>query len=293
MTLVQIRHFIALAKAGSFVKASAVLYTTQPALSRSIKSLEDELGRLLFDRMGKRIELTAFGQEVLARGHALVDDVEQLKNCGRQLSSGDSGRISVGLSSGPGAMLSAPIMAHFGKHFPHFHVDIVRANTDNLVQMLRDRRLDACVLDIRYLRPAPDLRVTNIVEMDGTFMCRPGHPLAGNPRLSFAKIAAYPVASTPLSEEAARILVERYGENAHPAVLVKFTCDEISHLIGIAETTDAILLAIRACAPHLVELTLKPSINIKARFGLVTIANKAEAIFLPEIRRLIDEVMLT
>jgi hypothetical protein len=42
-----------------------------------------------------------------------------------------------------------------------------------------------------------------------------------------------------------------------------------------------------------VELTLKPSINIKARFGLVTIANKAEAIFLPEIRRLIDEVMLT
>ena len=294
MTLVQIRHFIALAKAGSFVKAAEVLCITQPALSRSIKSLEDDLGRLLFDRMGKRIELTAFGQEVLARGHALVDDVEQLKICGRQLSAGDSGRIRVGLSSGPGAMLSAPIMAHFGRHFPNFHVDIVRANTDNLVQMLRDRRLDACVLDIRYLRPAPDLRVSDIVEMDGTFMCRPGHPLtkaAGSGKLNFGKIAAYPVASTPLSEEAARILVERYGEKAHPSVLVKFTCDEISHLIGVAESTDAILLAIRACAPHLVELQLKPAINVKARFGLVTIANKAEAIFLPEIRKLLNDVM--
>lgn len=291
MTLVQIRHFIALARAGSFVKASEVLCITQPALSRSIKSLEDELGRLLFDRMGKRIELTSFGQEILARGHALIEDVEQLQHCGRQLSASDRGRIRVGLSSGPGAMLSAPIMAHFGQHFPHFHVDIVRANTDALVQMLRDRRLDACVLDIRYLRPAPDLRISDIVEMEGTFMCRPDHPLVGKPRLSFAKIAAYPVACTPLSEEASRILVERYGENAHPAVLVKFTCDEISHMIGIAETTDTILLAIRACAPHLVELQLKPAINIKARFGLVTIANKAEALFLPEIRKLMLAAM--
>jgi len=51
------------------------------------------------------------------------------------------------------------------------------------------------------------------------------------------------------------------------------------------------LLAIRACAPHLVELQLKPAINIKARFGLVTIANKAEALFLPEIRKLMLAAM--
>jgi len=54
MTLTQIRHFIGLAKAGSFVKASSQLFMTQPALSRSIKALEDELGQLLFDRAGKK-----------------------------------------------------------------------------------------------------------------------------------------------------------------------------------------------------------------------------------------------
>lgn len=54
MTLTQIRHFIGLAQAGSFVKASGQLFLTQPALSRSIKSLEDELGQLLFDRTGKK-----------------------------------------------------------------------------------------------------------------------------------------------------------------------------------------------------------------------------------------------
>jgi len=54
MTLTQIRHFIGLAKAGSFIKAANQLFLTQPALSRSIKSLEDELGQLLFDRSGKK-----------------------------------------------------------------------------------------------------------------------------------------------------------------------------------------------------------------------------------------------
>ena len=264
---------------------------TQPALSRSIKSLEDELGRLLFDRVGKRIELTAFGQDVLARSQALVEEAEQLKHCGRRLSADDSGRIRLGLSSGPGAMLSAPLMTHFAQHFPRFHVDILRANTTHLAQMLRDRELDALVVDIRSLRPAPDIKVSQIAEMDGTFMCRPGHPLTELPRVSFRQLAAYAVASTPLSDELARILIERYGERAHPDVLVKFSSDEISHMVQVTEQTDTVLLAIRACAPHLVELPLHPPLKAQARFGLVTIANKAEALFLPEIRRLMDAVM--
>lgn len=291
MTLVQLRHLVALAKAGSFVKASDVLCMTQPALSRSIKSLEEELGRLLFDRVGKRIELSSFGREVLERSQALLEEAEQLKHCGARLSADDSGRIRLGLSSGPGAMLSARVMAHFAQHFPKFHVDIVRANTASLAQMLRDRELDALVVDIRSMRPAPDLKVSLISEMDGTFMCRPGHPLATAAKVSFAQLAKYPVASTPLSEETARILVERYGEKAHPSVLVKLTSDEISHLVQVTRQTDAILLAIRACAPEMVEIQMHHPLRTKARFGLVTISKKSEPMFLPEIRKLMEEVM--
>lgn len=291
MTLVQLRHFIELARAGSFVRASDVLCMTQPALSRSIKALEEELGRLLFDRIGKRIELTAFGSEVLPRSQALVEEAEQLKNCGRQISEDDTGRIRLGLSSGPGALLSAAVLSHFTQHYPKFHVDIVRANTASLAEMLRDRLLDALVVDIRFLRPAPDLKVTQIAEMDGVFMCRPGHPLAAQTRVGFAQLMAYPVCSTPLSEETARILVERYGEKAHPNVMVKLTSDEISHIVQVTENTDAVLLAIRASAPHLVELPVHPPLKTKARFGLITIANKSEPLFLPVIRKLMREAM--
>lgn len=291
MTLVQLRHFIALARVGSFVKASDILCMTQPALSRSIKSLEEELGQLLFDRIGKRIELTSFGIDVLARSKVLVEEAEHLRHCGRKISAGDSGRVRLGLGSGPGAMLSSAVIAHFAKHFPGFYVDIVRANTVSLVQMLRDRALDALVVDIRSMRPAPDLKVSSIAEMDGTFMCRPGHPLASMSKVSFAQLAVHPIASTPLSEETARILVERYGENAHPAVLVKYTSDEISHLIQVTARTDAVLLAIRACAPEMVEVQMETPLKTKARFGLVTIASKSEPPFLPEIHKLMDTVM--
>ena len=70
MTLVQLRHLISLAESGSFSKSAQALHLTQPALSRSIRALEDELGMPLFDRVGRRNELTAFGREVLDRARA-------------------------------------------------------------------------------------------------------------------------------------------------------------------------------------------------------------------------------
>jgi DNA-binding transcriptional LysR family regulator len=73
-------------------------------------------------------------------------------------------------------MLTAPIMIHFAKHYPKFHVDIFRSNTVNLTQMLRERLVDALIVDIRSLRPSPDLKVQEMVEMKGTFMCRKAPP---------------------------------------------------------------------------------------------------------------------
>ncbi|WP_157991659.1 LysR family transcriptional regulator, partial [Caldimonas tepidiphila] len=72
MTLVQLRHLISLAESGSFSRSAEALCLTQPALSRSILALEQELGQPLFDRIGRRSELTPFGREALARARQLV-----------------------------------------------------------------------------------------------------------------------------------------------------------------------------------------------------------------------------
>jgi hypothetical protein len=54
------------------------LFLTQPALSRSLRALEDEMGQPLFDRVGRRSELTPFGREVLERGRQVVFEVDEL-----------------------------------------------------------------------------------------------------------------------------------------------------------------------------------------------------------------------
>ncbi|MET4576137.1 LysR family transcriptional regulator [Ottowia thiooxydans] len=286
MTLIQLRHFITLAKVGSFVKASAQLHITQPALSRSIKALEDELGQLLFDRVGRRIELTPDGRETLQRAERLTEDADQLRHGGRALDSSASGRLRLGLSSGPGMMLTAPLMIHFAQHFPKVQIDVLRANTDTLTSMLRERQIDAMVVDVRSLRPASDLRVDHLSEMKGCFMVRQGHPLADRARVRFDQVSKFPIASTPLSDEMARILVERYGVEGHPQVLVKYTSDEIAHLLNVTERTNTVLLAIRAAGPGLHEVPVYPALDANARFAHITLAHKSEGLYVPVLRSL-------
>jgi hypothetical protein len=72
---------------------------------------------------------------------------------------------------------------------------------------------------------------------------------------------------------------------------VNLRCEEISSLLDVARSSNAIVLAIRASAPDLVELPITPALNAKARFGLVTIASRTETPWLNKVRALMSEVM--
>jgi hypothetical protein len=123
-------------------------------------------------------------------------------------------------------------------------------------------------------------------------MVRRGHPLLSRKGpVKFDAVLRFPIASTPLSDEVARILVERYGQAAHPEQCVVLRCDELSSLIELAAKSDAVLLAVRGAAPRLVELTLRPALDASARFGLVTLARRAETPALRLVRELMERLM--
>ena len=292
MTLVQLKHFIALTEAGSFAKASKVLFLTQPALSRSIQALEEELGQALFDRVGRRIELTVVGQRLLPRARRLVQEAESLKSVGREMQKGVSGAVRIGLSSGPGAILSAPLLMHMAQHHPRLQLEISRGHTELLIHALRARRLDAAVVDIRAVRPASDLQITLQTELPASFLCRQGHPLhaKGGP-VAFEELLAYPIASTPLSDEVARILTERYGPAANPDDMVTLRCDDTQTLVDVARESNAIVLTIDAAGRDLVRLATVPALNATARFGMVTLDQRAEVPGLQMVRDLVGSLM--
>ena len=200
MNLKQLEHLLAVAEAGSFSRAAERLHLTQSALSRSIRILEEDLGARLLDRMGKRTELTPLGLTVAGRARRILFESGELRRSAELLTQGDRGSVSIGLGSGPGVMLMTPLLAHVARHYPQLRLDLMRGSLEAHLALLRQRRLDALIVDTRGIVPAADLRVEPISQMRAGFICRRGHPLVGAARPArFAEIAAYPLASTCLA----------------------------------------------------------------------------------------------
>jgi len=283
MNLKHLSHWLALAETGSFSRAAEKLHITQSALSRSIQVLEEELGGPLVDRVGKKNELTPLGMSVLERARRIVHEAQELKQGAALLQEGGLGSLRVGLGSGPGAMLMTPWLCHMAQHHPTVHVSVSRGSTELQLVQLRERQLDALVVDERRVTLAPDLKMEHIVEMRAGFVCRQGHPLLEQTkRLPFEALLAYPMASTPLSQEVARILVDHYGPRANPAQMSTLQCEDIASLIDVVRQTDAVFLGIMGAARQgladgsLVELRLEPPFRAGARLGLITLAGRTE-----------------
>lgn len=297
MNLKHLAHWLALAETGSFSRAAEKLHITQSALSRSIQVLEEELGGPLVDRIGKKNELTPLGQSVLERARRIVHEAQELRQGAALLQQGGLGSLRVGLGSGPGAMLMTPWLQYMAEHHPTVQVAVSRGSTELQLMQLRERQLDALVVDVRRVDAAPDLNMAHIVEMRAGFVCRQGHPLlALHPEpVPFEALLAYPVASTPLSQEVARTLVDHYGPRANPAQMTTLQCEEIASLIDVVCQTNAIYLGIVGAARQgladgtLVELALDPPFRGGARLALITLAGRTELPVMKVFRQFVED----
>ena len=99
MNFRQLRTFITIAESGGFVRAGDRLHLSQPAASRQIQALEAELGVPLFDRIGRRVQLTSEGEDLLRRGRRLLQEVESFGERARALKGGQVGTLRVGGST--------------------------------------------------------------------------------------------------------------------------------------------------------------------------------------------------
>jgi DNA-binding transcriptional LysR family regulator len=283
VNLKHLAHWLALAETGSFSRAAEKLHITQSALSRSIQVLEEDLGGSLVDRVGKKNELTPLGLSVLERARRIVHEAQELRQGAALLQQGGLGSLRVGLGSGPGAMLMTPWLRYMAENHPTVHVAVSRGSTELQLRQLRERQLDALVVDVRRVAIAPDLNLEHIVEMQAGFVCRQGHPLMQHTGpLPFESLLAYPVASIPLSQEVARIMVDHYGPRANPAQMTTLQCEDIASLIDVVRQTDAIYLGIVGAARQglvdgsLVELVLDPPFRASARLALITLSGRTE-----------------
>lgn len=138
MNLRQLRAFAAIADAGGVARAAARLNLSQPALSRQIQNLESELGVPLFNRIGRRVQLTSEGDDLLRRSRQLLADADSLGEHARSLKAGEAGLLRVGATPQVIENLLADFLTHYRRRHPGVEVQLVEDGGVRLRARLED-----------------------------------------------------------------------------------------------------------------------------------------------------------
>lgn len=142
MTTKQIKNFLAIAELLNFHKASDKMYIAQPALSRQIRNLEQEIGAELFDRAKKQIKLTAAGAFFRNEVARLLEHLEQAKRRARQIHLGEAGEIIIGHVSSAMQSVLPPFLRRITLSYPNLKIGLLE-NTNRLIfSKIINRELD-------------------------------------------------------------------------------------------------------------------------------------------------------
>jgi LysR family cyn operon transcriptional activator len=127
MNLRNLRTFVIVADAGGFARASGRLNLSQPAASRQILALEEELGVALFDRIGRRVQLTSEGEDLLRRSRRLLEDAASLGERARALKAGHTGTLRIGAPTQVIENLLAPFVTQYQRRYPGVEIHLLEA----------------------------------------------------------------------------------------------------------------------------------------------------------------------
>ena len=142
MTTEQIKNFLATAEVLNFHKASRTMYIAQPALSRQIKNLEEEVGAELFDRTKKQIKLTAAGVFFRNEMRRILENLEQAKKRTGQIHRGEAGEINIGHVSSAMQSVLPPFLKKITLSYPDLKIGFLE-NTNRLIfSKIINRELD-------------------------------------------------------------------------------------------------------------------------------------------------------
>ncbi|BAI71737.1 transcriptional regulator [Azospirillum sp. B510] len=147
MTLEQLRIFATVAEMLHFTRAAEALRLSQPAVSAAIAALEAEHGLRLFDRIGRRVELTAAGRLLHGQARAILAKVEEAGTMLFELSGLSRGLLRLAASQTVGSHWLPPRLLRFAAAHPGIRVDLSIGNTEQVAEAVRDGRAELGIVE--------------------------------------------------------------------------------------------------------------------------------------------------
>jgi LysR family transcriptional regulator, nitrogen assimilation regulatory protein len=146
MELRSLHYFVRIAELGSITRASAHLQIAQPALTRHVQRLEDELDTPLFTRANRGVRLTEAGQKLLENAQRILRDVERTGDEIRAHKTHPSGKIILGVTPTQCPVVVPALFARMRQHYPLVELKVVHAGTVRLEEFVVDGRVDLALL---------------------------------------------------------------------------------------------------------------------------------------------------
>lgn len=243
MNLRQLEHVVGLAEHRNFHRAADALGLTQPALTQSIRNLEEEYGVVMFERSKRDVSPTAFGVTVIQSANQVLAQLANMRRELHLMKNLQSGRLIVGADAWMTEALVAPTLARMLHRYPDLRFTVRTGVVDTMLEPLLTGSVDL------FLGAPPEARDGRFSWHDITLpplvlVCNPSHPLLGVDRVTAADCLAYPLAAPALPEWFHRWIGAQVGDpttadgrNVHSTFLES---DDFGVIRRIVRTTDSI-----------------------------------------------------
>ena len=200
MELRHLRYFVAVAEEENVSRAALKLHVSQPALSRQIRDLEDELGFLLLKRSAKSVHLTEAGRVFLSESRAVLQRATEAVQTARGIALGEGGELHVGYAMTPTVHILPQTLRTFQAALPNVRVKLHDLSSEEMLAGLREGALQIALL----VCPNPAMvRGLGAEELARIAMClavAPKHPFASRRAVKLAELASCPLIALSRSD---------------------------------------------------------------------------------------------
>lgn len=191
MNLRALEYLVALAEERNFSRAAEACFVSQPTLSTQLKKLEEELGVQLVERNPRSVMLTSAGEQVVARAREILQQVAIIRDTARRARDPEAGSIRLGIFPTLGPYLLPHVLPAIREQFPRLEILLYELKTGEVLDRLREGKLDAGVLAL----PVPDegFATRELFEEPFVLALPANHPLADKPDLTLDDLREGPV----------------------------------------------------------------------------------------------------
>jgi DNA-binding transcriptional LysR family regulator len=205
MRLPALEAFVSVCETGSFSAAAQRLHLTQPAVSKRIAGLEDELGHPLFDRVARRVSLTEAGHAYLPHARRLLAESEDGRRALDQLHGEVAGQLRLALSHHVALHRMPPLLQQFTARFPAVDIDIEFLGSEDACRQIETGRVELAIITLPD-PPIATLAQRTIWDDPLDVVVAPNHPLTNAASLTVHALFEYPALLTETQTYTYRIV---------------------------------------------------------------------------------------